>query len=994
MSTPPPRVFISYAHQTAESAESATPAEPSSHADWVLALADRLRDDGIDAVIDQYEQWPEKGWRGWMNEQLKRADWLLIVCTAEYCRRFDGNVPGDAGRGVRWESQHITQALYEEKLSNRRFVPVLPPGSTANDIPRPLRDWPTFRPADECGYDALYRLLTGQPETRPRALGTRRELAPRTVTPLGGAGASPATARTGPRRAASPTAGAAAAPGATTAASTASATTAIAPPLSAPAAESVSPYPGLAAFTAAQSRFFFGRDDDTRRVVDRLGETRLVSVVGGSGTGKSSLVAAGVVPALHERQPGLRCLRCTPQNDPFAQLAAALDRALPDERFSLGQPRTERIAQALVGQPAAALAEHLPAATLPVVCFFDQFEELFTQTPAASADAFQAVFAALRARPDVAIVLTLRHEFMHRLMAWLGGEAFAASLVPLEAIADEARLRAIIVQPASECGVAVENELLAQLVPAAHAMAGALPLLALTLAQLFTHRAADGGLTLAAYQAMGGLPKVVETAARDIDRLFDSSERLTRAGERLFAELATVIDELPTRRTADAARLRADADVGRLADALRAQGFLADPDGGQRAELAHETLLTHWPRLHDWCSRTIDKLALRRQAETAAVEWHKARQRSPGVPAARSTTPHPADLLRWTWERQKPALAALLALAPQLRATPDADFADRGIDAWRTLAGQLDEPLASFLDPEPLRVLSELESDATPDHRREEIGLRLNQMGDPRRGVGVNDAGLPDIAWVDVPPGEVTLDDDGGHFPVAAFRIARYPVTWAQYRAFVEAPDGYRSPHWWRGLAPEGKQIEPREPGNLRWAFANHPVINVSWFDALAFCRWLGTRLALGAGQVVRLPTEWEWQWVAQAGRAAYAYPWGNEWRPLRANDSDSGTGRTTAVGMYPLGSPIPLPVLDLAGNVWEWCLNPHDRPAEIRAGDDVPRVLRGGSWFFLPGLCRAARRDHYAPASRNLVIGFRVCCGSPIELLGAAPLNTVTLPT
>ncbi|KFB76263.1 hypothetical protein [Candidatus Accumulibacter cognatus] len=82
--------------------------------------------------------------------------------------------------------------------------------------------------------------------------------------------------------------------------------------------------------------------------------------------------------------------------------------------------------------------------------------------------------------------------------------------------------------------------------------------------------------------------------------------------------------------------------------------------------------------------------------------------------AARSATPHPADLLRSTWERQRPALAALLALAPHLCATRDPDFADSGIDAWRALAGQLDEPLVSFLDAEPLRLLAELESDTTP----------------------------------------------------------------------------------------------------------------------------------------------------------------------------------------------------------------------------------------------------------------------------------------
>jgi hypothetical protein len=102
---------------------------------------------------------------------------------------------------------------------------------------------------------------------------------------------------------------------------------------------------------------------------------------------------------------------------------------------------------------------------------------------------------------------------------------------------------------------------------------------------------------------------------------------------------------------------------------------------------------------------------------------------------------------------------------------PDPDFADAGIDAWRALQAVLSEPLQSFLAPEPLRLLDELRSDETPHQRREEIGLRLNQMGDPRRGVGVDAAGLPDLVWVDIPAGQVTLETEPPEtFAVATFR--------------------------------------------------------------------------------------------------------------------------------------------------------------------------------------------------------------------------------
>jgi hypothetical protein len=741
------------------------------------------------------------------------------------------------------------------------------------------------------------------------------------------------------------------------------------------------PYPGLAAFKPEDCRFFFGREKETAQVVERLEQTRFLTVVGGSGTGKSSLVAAGVVPALRKRKGRLTYLRFKPQADPFRQLAETIDRALPEERLSLVKPRVERLSQELDGSPekvfAKAIAElgKLQAPLLPVVpimIFVDQFEELFTQTPPQTAQRFRALFEALRSHPSVFLVLTLRSEFMPRLMEWLGGELFASSLVPLNAIRDETRLREIIVHPARESGVAVQPELLSELLLAAHELAGALPLLALTLTQLFERRDLADGLTLAVYEQMGGLPKIVETAAAGIDQAIDDDPLLADACERLFAELATVIDDLPTRRTAEVEPLRADTLVSMLVDALRAHGLLADPDE-RHVELAHETLLKHWPRLREWCARYADKLALRRQAEQAAGDWQKARTReeSSGQP---ETARH-SDLLRWTWERQKPALQALLALSPHLAAQHDPDFADAAIDAWHTLQAVLSEPLQSFLAPEPLRLLDELSSDDTPHQRREEIGLRLNQMGDPRRGVGLNAAGLPDLVWINIPAGEVTLETKLPEtFAVSAFQIARYPITWKQYRAFVDSADGYRNACWWDGL--EHKD----QPGADRWAFANYPAINVSWYDAIAFCRWLSHRLGLAEGRVVRLAAEWEWQWVAQAGAEACEYPWGGEWNVMRANNDESGIGRTTAVGMYPLGVPDCWPVLGLTGNILEWCLSTSEKLGSAGHQPDVYRVLRGGSWSYSPRSCRAAARIFFAPDARNDYIGFRVCRGDPLE--------------
>ena len=213
-------------------------------------------------------------------------------------------------------------------------------------------------------------------------------------------------------------------------------------------------------------------------------------------------------------------------------------------------------------------------------------------------------------------------------------------------------------------------------------------------------------------------------------------------------------------------------------------------------EVGHEAVFSHWERFKDWYARYAADLALRRQAEQAARDWDKDHR----------------SVLKWGWERQSPAIEALRKLNHLASPATAADFSDSGIATWRMLKPQLPELLSHFLAPEPLALLDELSTDSTPHHRREEIGLRLDQMGDPRCGVGLNKSGLPDIAWVDIPAGKVILKAKSHR--VSPFRLARYPITWAQYHAFLDAEDGYCNPAWWMG--------RPRKK---------------IWFAALVFCK-------------------------------------------------------------------------------------------------------------------------------------------------------------
>jgi formylglycine-generating enzyme required for sulfatase activity len=203
---------------------------------------------------------------------------------------------------------------------------------------------------------------------------------------------------------------------------------------------------------------------------------------------------------------------------------------------------------------------------------------------------------------------------------------------------------------------------------------------------------------------------------------------------------------------------------------------------------------------------------------------------------------------------------------------------------------------------------------------------------------------------------------------VQPFAISKYPVTWAQYRSFLQAEDGYRQQHWWQGLSRRAVQ-----PGEQYRQWDNHPAENVSWYDAVAFCRWLSVRL----GYEVRLPTEWEWQQAATGGDPAREYPWGVDWDPAYTNTWESRLGRTTAVGVYPQGA-SPVGAMDMSGNVEEWCLNEHDRSQHTGLSGTACRVVRGGSWSGARGYARASCRADSPPGPRFGNVGLRVVRSSP----------------
>jgi formylglycine-generating enzyme required for sulfatase activity len=278
-----------------------------------------------------------------------------------------------------------------------------------------------------------------------------------------------------------------------------------------------------------------------------------------------------------------------------------------------------------------------------------------------------------------------------------------------------------------------------------------------------------------------------------------------------------------------------------------------------------------------------------------------------------------------------------------------------------------------------------------PPRERAEAGRKINDNGDPR--AGVLDFYWGEDYWREVPAGEFIMGSDEQTdnrtrtVGLDRFAIAKFPVTYVQYKLFLDAPDGFPNPEWWRGLHGQGKAQHKAGAGDQKWKYPNHPAENVSWYDAVAFSRWLTAKLQ--AGQLpsasgedfgvraeITLPTEEQWEKAAR-GTEGRVYPWGDDYNVGYANLDESKVAggtflrQTTAVGLYPQGA-SPYGVLDMSGNVWEWCLNEYIGQA-VNIQSNSRRVVRGGSGNTVPEGAVAAARTFAEIDSRSEYVGFRL---------------------
>ncbi len=754
----------------------------------------------------------------------------------------------------------------------------------------------------------------------------------------------------------------------------------------------VEPYPGLLAFVPEQAPVFFGRGAEIDQLLTLLADrdSRFVAVVGLSGAGKSSLVAAGLVPRLRDGLIGgapWLDLRCTPAEragDPFLGLAGALKARLPADGDTEGALAAElRASPERLAPCVEALLAAEPGSAELLLCI-DQFEELFTQVPADRVAPFVALLETAARIPRLRTLVTLRADFyttacrqpgLARLLRREQGS------FPLDVPGREA-LRGMIAGPARIAGLELDDALAGHILDdalgseggtGAGGGRGTLALTAFALRELYRKGRDSGRLSVQDYNAIGRLQGAVARRARTTLERLTSAQRA--ALPRLFACLVDFNDQgLPTRRRA--ARADLGPDLAALADELCADRARLLTGGagagkGPSVELAHETLLAAWPELAAWVGANEEGLRARKDLEHAAAEWQAAGRSGAALKGG-------AMLERY---RRAPA-SDRPEVAPYLRACA------RRRAGRRILAGIG----VLLLGVAALLYHHSSQSHYPPAQAAYALLVSLHLLPLPQPDMVPIEAGsfrMGDVA------GDGHFDDE---LPVhrvtiaEPFHLGRHEVSFAEYDLFAAAT---------------GRE----KPGDEGWGRGRRPVINVSWDDATAYAAWLARR----TGRPYRLPSEAEWEYAARAGTTAGAWWQETEpaaepcrfangqdrtldesgyftettkqafasqglWAPLDCRD---GALTTAEVGRYAAN---PWGLHDLIGNVWEWVADcqyaypdaPGDGAAVIEANQNLSkncayRVVRGGSWYNDARVLRASTRLWYGPSYRDYDLGFRL---------------------
>ncbi len=719
------------------------------------------------------------------------------------------------------------------------------------------------------------------------------------------------------------------------------------------------PYPGLNAFKPEQAPIFFGRGSEVDQLLEVLRDpaNRFVAVVGASGSGKSSLVAGGLIPRLRAGalpgstqwvditfRPGER------GEDPFLALAYAFKAVL-----GTSGRRVVELAEDLRVKPdgLASFVNQLLSGSSQATEFFlvvDQFEEIFTLVADDARARFIELIETAVGIPQVRVLATIRSDFTANVAEIPAlAQLFQGRGIFLLSAPGVMALTEMIRRPAQVAGLEIRDDLCDRILQDTGTGAGALALMAFALQEVYEHGKASGKFTLQEYESLDGVAGAIQSQAeRALQRLGKPDDGALHA---LFADLTEVNDQgVATRRRAPLEQIRQDPLKARLAEALvEARILVTDLERAENPtlEVAHEAVFTGWRRLSRWIESNAGELRVCRSLVMSARDWQQtgassfkhlpdratlkqyrgvSHACSPGEDAEVSQSFLGAARRR---QRLWSGLLALVVLVVGIL----------GVDIWLgnqkanwnglriwTMArfGFYDGPM---MVPIPGGTFQMGSSDCAADNAAEEYKFEC-----PRRRVEIK-----------------------------SFEIGQYEVTFDEYSAFVLGTDVEKIPH------------------DEDWDRDSRPVINVSWNDAKAYIGWLNKMVK---GKSFRLPTEAEWEYAARAGSAT-AYSYGGDESRLGEYawfESNSG-GKTHPVGQKKQNA---WGLYDMHGNVSElveddWFPNYEGAPVDGRAwvkdprSDRDRRLIRGGSWDLPAALSESSRRFKRRPDSSSRRVGFRL---------------------
>jgi formylglycine-generating enzyme required for sulfatase activity/energy-coupling factor transporter ATP-binding protein EcfA2 len=774
----------------------------------------------------------------------------------------------------------------------------------------------------------------------------------------------------------------------------------------------ICPYKGLRYFDCNEedSKYFHGRENLTDQLLDKVRKSNFIAIVGPSGSGKSSVMRAGL---LHQLKRGEKLLGSgnwkvkilVPGEDPLESLA-----------LTFIDPELSEIAAAKELKEGVKLLENselellIKACKSPkVVIVIDQFEEVFTLCEdVGKREQFLSCLleAAEKLKAKLCLVLAMRADFLGKCLEreYSGlGKKIQENLICVIPM-NRKQLQKAIALPAKKVSLEVEEELIQRMLNEIEGSPGSLPLLEYTLTRLWEERS-DNQLKLTTYQNMGGIGGTLDSRATEVYEQFSPEEQ--QIAKLIFLNLTQLGEGTEdTRRRVKKSELMTEkhdqAAIEKVIQKLADEKLIVTSENNV-IDVAHEALIRHWKQLRKWLEENRDALGRQRKIEEEAKYWVE-KEKDKEYLWRGTRLEEAVEILK-----EYAATVTLSSLATEfLQASsreqlitylgkPEIDNLNQeGIEKGATRR--------SYLSKERLRELLEDETERTG------AGLAaswlLEQWGEkmPVRTAEVDKQGniqlrivekLPQIVVEELEEGIILemVEVLGGEFmmgspeeeeegkwwerpthkvKISPFLIGKYPITREQWRLVATLPKVE--------LDLKADPSTYGEEGVPESIINRYPVTTFTWYEAVEFCKRL-SRLSgqKGKGYQYRLPSEAQWEYACRAGTET-PYHWGQKITPALGNYIKKSLARPTPVGRFQVANAFGL--CDVHGNVWEWCEdlwhNTYDGATEdgrawLNDNNNDDRLLRGGSFVSNSAYCRSAFRNNNDPDNRFNTVGVRV---------------------